>query len=152
MKRLKPAEMFFKRESQSQTRSSTESDKSEGIEVVPGQYGSKFISSKLGNSAKPAVKGYNSENIRNILISCKVFLHGVLFEIIMCAIMAKASSPKFTSVLRVIAAFSLYMLILSANILRLVFILYGFDITLLTCFCQLCQCYSLHYNESYFFY
>ena len=46
-RRLRPAESYYKRESRSQTRVSSESDKSEGIEVVPGQYGSKFISSKL---------------------------------------------------------------------------------------------------------
>ncbi|XP_052283597.1 girdin-like [Dreissena polymorpha] len=50
LRRLKPAESFFKRESQSQTRTSSESDKSEGIEVVPGQYGSKFISKQMRRS------------------------------------------------------------------------------------------------------
>lgn len=50
IKRLKPAESFYKRESRSQTRTSSESDVSEGIEVVPGNYGTKFISSKSASS------------------------------------------------------------------------------------------------------
>ena len=50
LKRLKPAETLYKQKYESQTQtslSSLDSDKSEGIEVTPGQYGSKFISSKL---------------------------------------------------------------------------------------------------------
>ncbi|XP_060569764.1 flagellar attachment zone protein 1-like isoform X3 [Ruditapes philippinarum] len=50
IKRLKPAESVFKRESRSLTKSSTESDTSEGIDVVPGNYGSKFISKQIKRS------------------------------------------------------------------------------------------------------
>ncbi|XP_053405161.1 myosin heavy chain, non-muscle-like [Mercenaria mercenaria] len=50
IKRLQPAESLFKRESRSLTKTSTESDTSEGIEVVPGNYGSKFISKQIKRS------------------------------------------------------------------------------------------------------
>ena len=78
MKRLKPAEAYFKRDSQSQPRSSTESDQSEGIEVVPGQYGSKFISSKLGNSCKACCKG-----IQLMLSNANRCLHRIVFGSLM---------------------------------------------------------------------
>ncbi|XP_052796435.1 trichohyalin-like isoform X4 [Mya arenaria] len=63
VRRLKPADSFFKRESRSMTRSSTESDKSEGIEVVPGQYGSKFISKQVKRSQSE--KG--SDRLQNLI-------------------------------------------------------------------------------------
>ncbi|WAR00606.1 hypothetical protein MAR_024978 [Mya arenaria] len=72
VRRLKPADSFFKRESRSMTRSSTESDKSEGIEVFCTRSGEVFLTHKqtfvtFSEQVKRSQSEKGSDRLQNLI-------------------------------------------------------------------------------------